>query len=315
MDFLGRFRTRKRHAKAPISMMEPASSPTGSRAALLGLPAELRLSIYQHVFETSSPIFLYMFTGDLIADTEVKDHFRSAAPSRYYQRFRGPFGLLSVCQQMRKEAEEVFYDLTLFVIGSPIQRLLVRRDSYYKGADPMPNGIVPVLILRRIRHLLLITDLRGRPQSQPRFRVGDLRFLQSMTSLRDFRLVFTNPAAFFDYYYNDPLPVRTVVESIPARTHIKLGCEPNTSCSEPYEEPRDAIFDLVTYRGVVPNELVINGYARVREAIDKLAQRQGILSGSRVDHSFFANERCREGKDCTNSRIEKPRPRGRWRMY
>ena len=269
----------------------------------MSLPTELRLKIFEHLFDNRTPITLFRGSDTIVlvnsAQTEPPDPTNK---SRHY----GVIEVLKVSRQIHDEAEEAFYNHTLFgIIASPYQ-VPAKVSPGIEGLRSMPSGHIPLRILRRVRKLLFVMHLRGSAYIRYGYRVGDLRYLQAMENLRDIRIVFTSPKSLS----HSMAPIQAIVENVPPSARIRFG--PYT----PRPLTNNAFERLELYPGSPIRTAAINGddawkslYVLVGEYASKIHERRGILSGSEFDHSFCCYKDCVEGKGCVNSELETPPPK------
>lgn len=177
--------------------MQTTNTEPCQQATFLGLPAELRLQIYGHLFSDSR-------NAKLAVLDKVYDE--AAAFNHYGELARQRKAILQVCRLTSHEAAEVLYNRTTFEV-----RLRADDDDYRRLMDvissrpPRPLGeIGQCAVLRRIRNLKLeIQPLAYLYQCKTAFDVdlyvsrvsALLQALSCGTGLRRLQLGFTFPEA------------------------------------------------------------------------------------------------------------------------
>lgn len=264
----------------------------------MGLPTELRLKIFAHFFDNRTPVTL--FNGsDVIVLVNSTDGENSNA-----KKAAKATDLLRVCRQIHDEAEDAFFNRTLFgIIASPYQQPS-RVSHGVEGIRSMPNAFIPMSTLQRVRRVLLVMSLRGSAYARYGYRVGDLRWLQAMTNLRDVRLVFAAP---INLSLNDAhmAPIRAIVESVPSMARIQFGpqCQPSSKDKGTKEHEKNNGQSGQT-ANLGESDSRREMYVFIRRYKETINDRKGILSGSTSDHGGCAFQKCAEGKDCANSTME-----------
>lgn len=107
MDFLRTVRVRQRGQENSKGLSGQAPHPTiiqpRSPATLLGIPKELRLTIFGFIFEQQTHVALYV--GHLVVLPNHARHTFNKATQRHNRP--SSFGLLGVCHQIRGEAHRL----------------------------------------------------------------------------------------------------------------------------------------------------------------------------------------------------------------
>ena len=272
----------------------------------MSLPTELRLKIFESIFDNLTPITLFKGSDTIVlvnsAQTEPRDLGNKSIHHNATE-------ILKVSRQFHDEAEDVFYNRTLFgIIASPYQEP-AKLTYGVEGLKPMPNDHIPVRVLRKIKRLLFVMHLRGPAYTRHGYRVADLRYLQAMENLKEIRIVFTNPKD-LSYSHDHAAPIQAIVESVPPSARVRFG--PNA----PRSQNDNDCENVEHYPGSPGQNLAMASndgrsvlYTRVEEHISKIDERRGVLSGSKVDHSLCTYKNCIEGKRCVNSEMETPPPK------
>jgi hypothetical protein len=305
MAFFSRARYRQRNGRASRHSSTAIASPPSPAASLLTLPTEIRLNIFEHVFDNQKPITLFNGSDAIVL---VNSAQRDPKETANRSNRRNRTDLLRVCRQIHHEAEDVFFDRTLFgIIASPYQE--PARISH--GIDvhkALPYGCIPTSTLRRIKKFLFVMHLRGWTYAQVGYRVGDLRYLQAMTALREIRIVLTAPSNVSLGAFN-MAPIRGIIESVPFSVRVRIGPQSLESSKDDESETHEGVDSssqtAASKRVNVGREL----YAYVQKHVNTLGERRGVLSGSTVDHSLCSFQNCVEGKICTNSEMKTPPPK------
>jgi hypothetical protein len=306
MAFFSRARYWQRNRRASRHPSTAITSPPSSGASLLTLPTEIRLSIFEHVFDNQKPITLFNGSDAIVL---VNSAQRDPKETTNRPNRRNRTDLLRVCRQIHNEAEDVFFDRTLFgIIASPYQEP-ARVSHGVEVHKALPPGCIPASTLRRIRRVLFVMQLRGWTYAKVGYRVGDLRYLQAMTALREIRIVLTAPSNVSVGAFN-MAPIRAIMENVPISVRVRIGPQSLESSkddeSETHEEGVDSSSQTAASKRVnVGREL----YAYVQKHVNTLGERRGVLSGSTVDHSLCSFQNCVEGKSCVNSEMKTPPPK------
>jgi hypothetical protein len=306
MDFFTRARHWHRDRRESGQSSTAIASSPAAGASLLTLPTEIRLSIFEHVFDNQKPITLFNGSDTIVL---VNSAQTDTAEAKNKSNRSNRTDLLRVCRQIHDEAEDAFFDRTLFgIIASPYQE--PAKVSYgVEGPKPLPFGCVPVSTLHRVRRLLFVMHLRGPAYARVGYRVGDLRYLQAMTALKEIRIVLT-AATNVSLGALHMAPIRAIIESVPFSTRVRIGPQ-SLQCSkddesERVEESGDSSRQTAASRRIEEGRTL---YASVRELVNTFSERLGVLSASTVDHSLCSFHNCVEGKSCVNSEMETPPPK------
>ena len=293
-------RNRRASRHAPTAIISPSAG-----ASFLTLPTEIRLSIFEHFFDDQKPITLFNGSDTIVL---VNSAQRDPTEVRNKSNRSNRTDLLRVCRQIHDEAEDAFFDCTLFgVIASPYQE---PPKIHYgvEGPKALPYGCVPLSTLRRVRRLLFVMHLRGPAYTQVGYRVGDIRYLQALTALKEIRIVLTASNVAVESFHM--APIRAIMESVPFSTCVRIGPQSlefsKDDGSDTHEEGADSSSkSAASGRSNVGSAL----HAHVQKYVNTISERRGVLSGSIVDHSFCSFQNCTEGKSCANSELETPPPK------
>ncbi|KAK5173506.1 uncharacterized protein LTR77_002187 [Saxophila tyrrhenica] len=268
-------------SKPLILRATPSMPPTNGSSPLLRLPTELRLQIYRYL--------------------TINHPGRLTKPNAVSRPF---INLLQICQRMRAEIlDDCFADRTFVVEAS-----LYKQPA--GGLCVLPQNLLPSGWVKRLL-ILTVVESGGKCKG-----IADLRSLQQMTGLKDFRIVFTR---------------RDLCALVPLYLRGKyVRCSHSDVAEKRLDDPTEAVFECVLKSAKievdmgsrVKDELL----AALREGIrylfadedseeddgtrqvdmKKIREKQGHLSGSEVDHSRCSFADCDEGLHCVNSRC------GRW---
>ena len=220
---------------------------------------------------------------------------------QYEYELPNSISLLWVCRQIRNEAQDIFYDSTLFRIGAPLPRFLNLRHPRDKTLKPMNNYIFPDFRLRLIRKLRIVIDLQNRRCGQILGRVTDLRYLQAMIGFTEVTIIFQDLYRYCELSWSlsdgHTTPVRALIESIPSTANVKFGVNITSNPGQAY----------LTLGRLYLNHVPGGDYVR------RIAEKQGKLSESIVSHTRCPYGACLDGRRCVNSHERGPPRKSAWR--
>ena len=168
----------------------------------------------------------------------------------------------------------------------------------------LPHGRISTPTLQRVRRLLLVMSLRGNAYEAYGYRVGDLTWLQTMTSLKEIRVVFILQDS-FKFNSEHMAPIRAIAESVPRGTRILFG--PQSRPEEDDVENSDetvAELSVPTLAITMTTNCVASRksmYVKFEQHLNGITERRGVLSASATDHSRCSFENCVDGAGCVNS--------------
>ena len=125
MDFRASAKSWQRHlrgSRESATKIEPLTAT----ASLMNLPTELRVQVFEYVFDNRRPITLFHGSNIIVlVNSSGEENIDGKAGNK-------PTALLRVCRQIYTEAIDVFFNRTLFgIIASPyeqpVSRLMDRR--------------------------------------------------------------------------------------------------------------------------------------------------------------------------------------------
>ena len=297
MELLQRLRRQQRRRKSS-KIKEASIEPyVPTRTSLLGLPLELRLAIFEYTLANTRPVVTYFGPhGDRHGQLE-----KACRAFSRWSRHDRPIYLLGVCHQFRQDTLKIYRERCLFVLATSVFEFVDQNESL----RPVEEALSPPWALDRVRQLVLITSRLGPAWAECGFRISDLRCLQSMTSLRKLTIMFSMPGG-IDIDASPEgykAPVRAAVESIPLEARVHLAGPPSSNDKED-RDLLDTLYRAVSNTKQLYHEAVRQECGNGQSFADSIRHRQGLLSGSTVDHSFCAFQQCQDGRGCMNSEVE-----------